>query len=168
MTGRAIAAAAAAVLGVGAGPSCDAPTTADPADTDSTEPDTDTTEPDTDAAVDPSDDDCSLNPMDPERFVIVGFWATDDCSGDPIATNAFPVTDDGSCYCWPGHSGENSADDFSCDATAGTFTYTQYGSLTCGEDDPTPTVKTVSVDACHQDIPPTLYTRIVDMGPCAR
>jgi hypothetical protein len=112
------------------------------------------------------EEDCPTNPEDPERYVTVGFWSTTDCSGDPIATNSFPVENSGGCYCWPGNSGENSADTFSCDAASKTFTYTQYGSLTCGEDDDTPTVKTVYTDRCEQDIPPTIYSRILDFSVC--
>ena len=114
-----------------------------------------------------SDDDCPTNPEDPTQYVIVGFWTTTDCSGDPVATNAFPVEPESPCYCWPGNSGENSADTFSCDPENATFTYTQYNSLTCGEDDTTPTVKTIYSDRCEQDIPPTLYARILDYGACA-
>lgn len=113
-----------------------------------------------------SDDECDPNPSDPTQFVIVGFYTNSDCSGDPIATNAFPVTIDSPCYCWPGNSGENSADTFICDPDNRTFTYTQYNSLTCGEDDNTPTVKTVS-ETCAQDIPPTLHSKIIDFGACA-
>ncbi len=113
-----------------------------------------------------SDDDCELNPDDPTQYVVVGFWSSADCSGDPVATNAFPVESTAPCYCWPGHSGENSADTFMCDPANRTFTYTQYGSLTCGEDDDTPTVKTVYSDQCKQDIPPTLYAKILDYGAC--
>ena len=111
-------------------------------------------------------DECPVNPEDPTKYVIVGFWDTDDCSGEPIATNAFPIDNSDGCYCWPGNSGENSADDFSCDPDNASFTYTQYGSLTCGEDDDTPTTKTVYTDKCEQDIPPTLYSQIIDYGAC--
>ena len=113
-----------------------------------------------------SSDSCDPNPTDASQYVIVGFWKTTDCSGDPIITNAFPVGQSDPCYCWPGNSGENSADTFVCDAAAQTFTYTQYNSLTCGADDDTPTVKTVYTTECHQDIPPTLYSKIVDFGAC--
>ena len=81
-------------------------------------------------------------------------------------TNAFPVTPDAGCYCWPGSSGENSADRFSCNREQRSFTYTQYGSLTCGEDDNTPTEKTVYTERCEQDIPPTLYSRIINFEAC--
>ena len=111
-------------------------------------------------------DDCPVNPDDPTKYVIVGFWKTTDCSGDPETTNAFPVEGNAPCYCWPGNSGENSADTFSCDPDTNSFTYVQYGSLTCGQDDNTPTSKTVYTDRCEQDIPPTLYARIVDYGAC--
>ena len=80
--------------------------------------------------------------------------------------NAFPVVQDAPCYCWPGNSGENSADTFSCDTEAMTFTYTQYNTLTCGEGDNTPTVKTIYSDKCEQDIPENLYSKIIDFGAC--
>lgn len=114
-----------------------------------------------------SSEDCPVNPEDPSKYVIVGFWSTDDCSGDPIATNSFPVEPTAECYCWPGNSGENSAEDFRCNPDEQSFTYTQYGSLTCGADDPTPTEKTVYMDQCKQDIPPTIYAKIIDYGACA-
>ena len=114
-----------------------------------------------------SDEDCPVNPEDPTQYVIVGFWSTNDCSGEPIAVNSFPVEASQGCYCWPGNSGENSADRFSCDPDNRSFTYTQYGSLTCGEDDDTPTEKTVYLDRCEQDIPPTIYSKIIDYGACA-
>ena len=113
-----------------------------------------------------SDDECPLNPEDSSQFVIVGFWSTSDCSGEPIAKNSFPVDSSEECYCWPGNSGENSADTFKCDVENKAFIYTQYGSLTCGEDDNTPTVKTVFTDQCKQDIPPTIYSRILEYDAC--
>ena len=110
---------------------------------------------------------CEPNPTDPTQYVIVGFWNEDPtCSGEPMVTNAFPVEDDAGCYCWPGSSGENSADTFVCDPDDQSFTYTQYNSLTCGVDDDTPTVKTSYTDACMQDIPDNLYAKIVDYGAC--
>lgn len=101
-----------------------------------------------------------------EGRVTVGFWETDDCSGEPLITNSFPVETDAPCYCWPGNSGENSADSFSCDTDEGSFTYVQYGSLECGDGDDTPTVKTVYTKTCTQDIPPTLYAMILDDSAC--
>ena len=97
--------------------------------------------------------------------VVVGFWKTTDCSGDPVATNSFPVDPDAGCYCWPGSSGENSADAFACNDD-GSFTYTQYGSLDCGVSDNSPTEKTVYTDRCEQDTPPTLYAMIIDGDAC--
>ena len=97
--------------------------------------------------------------------VVVGFWERDDCSGDPVATNSFPVDASADCYCWPGNSGENSADTFTCNAD-GSFTYTQYGSLDCGLSDDSPTPKTVYTTDCQQDIPPTIYAMILDNSAC--
>lgn len=111
-------------------------------------------------------DDCPLNENDPAKYVIVGFWKTTDCSGDPVQKNAFPVTADAPCYCWPGGSGENSAHAFSCDKAAKTFTYKQHTDLVCGEGSNS-NVKTVHTDKCVQDNPPTLYARILDYGACA-
>ncbi len=96
----------------------------------------------------------------------VGFWETSDCSGEPVALNSFSIEAAADCYCWPGHSGENSADTFSCNDGDGSFTYTQYGSLECGAGDNSPTEKTVYTTSCEQDIPPTLYTMILDYSPC--
>ena len=73
-----------------------------------------------DTASDSGGDDgsCEPNPTDPSRFVVVGFWNNDpDCTGEPMITNSFPVTADAGCYCWPGNSGSNSADSFSCDTS---------------------------------------------------
>ena len=123
-----------------------------------------------DTASDSGGDDgsCEPNPTDPSHFVVVGFWNNDpSCTGEPMITNSFPVTADAGCYCWPGNSGSNSADSFSCDTSAQSFTYTQYNSLTCGDGDNTPTVKTAYVDQCTQDIPQNLYKKIVDFGACA-
>ncbi|MCO4763139.1 MAG: hypothetical protein KC502_16600 [Myxococcales bacterium] len=107
---------------------------------------------------------CTKNPDDPTRYVTVGFWKTTDCSGDPIQTNAFPIAADAPCYCWPGSAGENSAYKFSCDAKAKSFTYTQHTTLTCsGGNNNT---KTVYTDKCVQDVPPTLYARIIDFKAC--
>ena len=102
------------------------------------------------------------------RFVKVGFWSTSDCSGDPVNTNNFAVNNTGGCYCWPGHSGENSADTFSCDTSNNAYSYTQYGSLDCGASDNTPTVKTVYTNQCNQDIPPTLNSKIIDYTACTQ
>ena len=60
----------------------------------------------------------------------------------------------------------NSADGFTCDSRAGSFTYTHYNSLTCGAGDDTPTEKTTFLDNCTQDIPMNLYSKIVDFGAC--
>lgn len=110
---------------------------------------------------------CAPNKPDSTRYAKIGFWKTTDCSGDPIKTNEYPINDTAGCYCWPGNSGENSADSFSCDATAKTVTIVQYNSLTCGAGDNTPTSKTFHLDECRQDIPPMLYSKVLDMGPCA-
>ena len=101
-----------------------------------------------------------------EGRLLVGFWENDDCSGDPVTTNSFPISSSAECYCWPGNSGENSADDFSCNADEESFTYTQYGSLDCGVSDNTPTTKTVYTNTCTEDIPPTLHAMILDYSPC--
>ena len=101
-----------------------------------------------------------------EGRVTVGFWETEDCSGEPVTTNSFPIEPDADCYCWPGHSGENSADSFSCNDGDGSFTYTQYGSLECGAGDDSPTEKTVYTTSCEQDMPPTLYAMILDYSAC--
>ena len=120
-----------------------------------------------DGGTDDGGGDCLPNETDPSQYVIVGFWNGDPtCSGDPIKTNAFPVGSDDPCYCWPGNSGMNSADNFMCDPQAGSFTYTQYNSLTCGAGDDTPTEKTTFLDSCTQDIPMNLYSKIVDFGAC--
>ena len=101
-----------------------------------------------------------------EGRVQVGFWENADCSGEPMITNSFPIEPDADCYCWPGNSGENSADSFSCNDGDGSFTYVQYNTLECGVGDDTPTTKTVYTDECKQDIPPTVYARILDYTAC--
>mgnify|MGYP001226162792 CR=1 FL=1 len=116
------------------------------------------------AACGENDESCTVIP-DGENRVVVGFWETEDCSGEPVKTNSFPIDQNASCYCWPGHSGENSADSFQCNSD-GSFTYTQYGSLDCGISDDSPTEKTVYTDTCEQDIPPTIYAKIIDNSPC--
>jgi len=83
------------------------------------------------AAGDTDTADCEVLPEDPD-YVQIGFWMNSECSGEPIKVNSFPVEPDAPCYCWPGHSGENSAIDFSCDPGAQSFTYTQYTTPTCG------------------------------------
>ena len=100
-----------------------------------------------------------------EDRIVVGFWENDDCSGEPVTTNSFPINSSAECYCWPGHSGENSADSFTCNDD-GSFTYTQYGSLDCGVSDDTPTSKTVYTTDCTEDTPPTLSSMIVDYSAC--
>lgn len=119
---------------------------------------------DTDGQSDANATECELNPEDP-AYVQIGFWMNSDCSGEPIKINSFPVEADAPCYCWPGNSGENSAIDFSCDPDAQSFTYTQYTTLTCGGGNGG-VVKTSYTDKCEQDIPPTLYSKIVDYGAC--
>lgn len=112
-----------------------------------------------------SKDDCEAIPSGEGR-VEVGFWDNSDCSGDPIITNSFPTEPDADCYCWPGNSGENSADSYSCNDGDGSFTYVQYNDLECGASDDSPTEKTIYTTDCTQDIPPTLYSRILDYSAC--
>ena len=111
-----------------------------------------------------TNENCDVIP-EGENRVVVGFWETEDCSGEPVMTNSFPIDSNAECYCWPGHSGENSADSFQCNSD-GSFTYTQYGSLDCGISDDSPTEKTVYSDVCQQDIPPTIYAKIIDNSIC--
>ena len=106
---------------------------------------------------------CKVNAASPAKYVRIGFWKTADCSGDPISTNNFPVDGNAPCYCWPGHSGENSANGFKCDRANNSFTYTQYVSLTCSGN---PTVKTSYTTKCLQDVPPTLYAKVLDLTAC--
>lgn len=102
----------------------------------------------------------------PERYVTVGFWTDNTCSGAPVSTNRFPVHfGDTQCYTWPGRSGENSASRFSCGSNS--FSYTQWTTLTCsGGQNPAGTRKTDTVTDCTQDVPPTLYARILDFSGC--
>ena len=102
-----------------------------------------------------------------ERYVTVAFWNSSTCSGDPAAMNRFPVHyGDTQCYTWPGRSGENSASRFSCGRD--TFSYTQWTTLTCsGGQNPAGTRKTTPLTGCTQDVPPTLYARVVDFSGCA-
>jgi len=100
-------------------------------------------------------------------LVTIGLWKTDDCSGDMIGTISFPVDyADQQCYSWPGHSGENSATNFVCGDNS--FSYTQWTSLTCsGGQRLDGTRKTVYTDKCQQDVPPTLYSKIIDFSGCS-
>ena len=102
-----------------------------------------------------------------ERYVTIGFWNDATCSGAPVSTNRFPVHfGDTQCYTWPGRSGENSASRFACGP--GSFSYTQWTTLTCsGGQNPAGTRKTNTLTDCTQDVPPTLYGRIVDFSGCA-
>ena len=104
---------------------------------------------------------------DSDQLVTIGFWKTMDCSGEPIGVNVYPVDyADERCYDWPGNSGENSATNFICGENS--FTYTQWTTLTCsGGKKPEGTVKTAYTDQCTQDVPPTLYARILDFSGCA-
>lgn len=101
-----------------------------------------------------------------EGRVTVGFWENDTCSGEPMIVNSFPIEQDAPCYCWPGNSGENSADSFTCNDDGESFTYVQYNSLTCGDGDNSPTTKTVYTTSCEQDTPSTIYAMIVDYSAC--
>jgi len=81
--------------------------------------------------------------------------------------NRFPVHyGDTQCYTWPGRSGENSASRFSCGRDS--FSYTQWTTLTCsGGQNASGTRKTPMLTGCIQDVPPTLYSRIIDFSGCA-
>ena len=46
---------------------------------------------------DKSGDECPVI-TEGEGRIVVGFWDNDDCSGDPLTTNSFPVDTFG--YCW--------------------------------------------------------------------
>ncbi len=103
---------------------------------------------------------------DAEHFVTISFWRNNDCSGEPVASNSFPV-DYGNerCYSWPGRSGANSATNFMC--AADSFSYTQWTTLTCsGGMNPPGTVKTNYSDQCTQDVPPALYAKVTDFSGC--
>ena len=102
-----------------------------------------------------------------ERYVTIGFWTDSACGGTPVSSNQFPVHfGDTQCYTWPGRSGENSASRFSCGANS--FSYTQWTTLTCsGGQVPAGTRKTGTLTECIQDVPPTLYARIIDFSGCS-
>jgi hypothetical protein len=101
-----------------------------------------------------------------ERYVTVGFWNDPTCTGPPANTNRFPVHyGETQCYSWPGRSGANSASRFTCGD--GTFSYTQWTTLTCsGGQNPAGTRKTTPLTGCTQDVPPTLYARVLDFSGC--
>ena len=101
-----------------------------------------------------------------ERYVTIGFWNSSVCEGAPVSTNRFPVHyGDRQCYTWPGRSGENSATRFACGSDS--LSYTQWTTLTCsGGQNPQGTRKTTNLTDCTQDLPPTLYARIVDFSGC--
>ena len=100
-------------------------------------------------------------------IVTVGIWKTNDCSGDMVGTITFPVNyADQQCYTWAGNSGENSATNFSCGENS--FFYTQWTSLTCsGGQRLDGTDKTVYTEQCQQDVPPTIYSKIIDFSGCS-
>ena len=106
-------------------------------------------------------------PTGGERYVTIGFWTDPTCSGAPASTNQFPGHyGDTQCYSWPGRSGENSASRFTCGRDS--FSYTQWTTLTCsGGQNPAGTRKTNTLTDCTQDVPPTLYARIIDFSGCA-
>ena len=110
---------------------------------------------------------CNKNNPDATKYVTVGFWKTSDCSGEPVNTNSFPIANDAPCYCWPGNSGKNSANKFSCNTANNSFTYSQYTNLTCATGG-NGSVKTTFTDKCTQDIPPTIYSKIVDYSACKK
>lgn len=99
-------------------------------------------------------------------LVTIGIWKTDDCSGDTEMTITLPANyADQQCYTWAGNSGENSATNFSCGDNS--FSYTQWTTLTCsGGYNPEGTDKTVYTTECQQDVPPTIYSRIIDFSGC--
>ena len=105
---------------------------------------------------------------DADHFVTISFWRTNDCSGEPVASNSFPVDYASErCYSWPGRSGTNSATRFICGANS--FTYTQWTTLTCsGGRNPPGMMKTNYSDQCTQDVPPTLYAKITDFSGCEK
>lgn len=125
------------------------------------------------ACDDPSDAPASqpVGPTTPtaagERYVTIGFWQDPTCTGEPNNTNRFPVHfGDTQCFTWPGRSGENSASRFACGQ--GSFSYTQWTTLTCsGGQNPAGTRKTTTPTGCTQDVPPTLYARVVDFSGCS-
>jgi hypothetical protein len=48
------------------------------------------------------------------------------------------------------------------------FSYTQWTTLTCsGGQNPSGTRKISTLTDCTQDVPPTLYARVVDFSGCA-
>ena len=72
------------------------------------------------------------------------------------------------CHGWQaldnqGEEHQNSANQIRCNPD-GSFTFTQFaGNLDCSG---TGVVKTYPLDACEQDIPPSLYTQAVDLTCC--
>ena len=82
------------------------------------------------------------------------------CTGDTIAISYMPM-DYGSdtCYCWTGHSGANSATDFSCDVNAKSFSFVQSAaSDTCSK--LTQKSKTVFTSKCVENTPPGTYMKV--------
>ena len=92
-----------------------------------------------------------------------------ECTGGNI--HEWPVgMGDEDCHGWSSYdtSGklhENSANNIRCNAD-GTFTFTQFaGTLTC-EGGREGVVKTYALNSCEQDIPPTLFTKAIDLTCC--
>ncbi len=62
-------------------------------------------------------------------------------------------------------SGQNSASRFSCGANS--LGYTRWTTLTCsGGQNPAGTRKATFTTGCTQDVPPTLYARVLDFRGC--
>jgi hypothetical protein len=89
----------------------------------------------------------ALKVDDAEHFVTISFWRTDDCSGELVASNSFPV-DYGSERCY-------------------SFTYTQWITMTfSGGRNPPGMVKTNYSDQCREDVPLALYAKVTDFSGC--
>ncbi len=69
-------------------------------------------------------------PPDTGHYVGIGFWKSDDCSGDPMGVNYHNLDfGDTKCYCWTGTDPNgkvhvNSAYKYKCDTAAKSFTLT--------------------------------------------
>ena len=101
------------------------------------------------------------------RWVTIGRYRNAECSGTPFIEQRLPAYYGSTCChsttTSQGH--ENSTSVFTCGA--GTFTYTQWTSLTCsGGRVPTGTVKTYSLTGCTEDTPPGTWGRITDFSGC--
>jgi hypothetical protein len=146
------------------------------------------------------------SPLGEGPHVVIGYWEQtkdytpnpDDnpCSGEPTMKIAYPVDakQTGGCYSWKHWTSRdsfngNSAKLFSCSTKESkkdkqlnnnSFTFTQWTSLTCSNDDTSPqgdsgivpnpegNQKTAWTKKCCQDMPKNLYSQVLNYDGCRK